>query len=62
LKFLALLGFYKDVAPTALASTRGRAVLGGEGAINRFCRRGDADAMDEVGGHEFFNHGYSNFK
>ena len=29
------------------------AFLGGEGAINRFRRRGDADAMDEVGGHNF---------
>ena len=31
---------------------RADAVLGGEGAINRFRRRGDADAMDEVGGHK----------
>src|SRR5665647_425304 len=30
---------------------RANAVLGGEGAINLFRRRGDADAMDEVGGH-----------
>jgi hypothetical protein len=29
------------------------AVLGGDGAINRFLRRGDADAMDEVGGHNY---------
>lgn len=33
---------------------RADAVLGGEGAINRFRRRGDADAMDEVGGHDYF--------
>ena len=32
------------------------AVLGGEGAINRFRRRGDANEMDEVGGHGFFKH------
>jgi hypothetical protein len=25
--------------------------LGGNSAINLFCRRNDADAMDEVGGH-----------
>ena len=35
-------------------SPRADAVLGGEGAINRFRRRGDADAMDEVGGHKLF--------
>lgn len=35
---------------------RADAVLGGEGAINRFRRRGDAEAMDEVGGHKFCNH------
>jgi hypothetical protein len=29
------------------------AVLGSEGAINRFRRRGDADAVDERGGHDF---------
>ena len=29
---------------------RADAVLGGEGAINRFRGRGDADEMDEVGG------------
>jgi len=29
------------------------AFLGGESAINLFRRRGDADAMDEVGGHDF---------
>jgi len=29
---------------------------GGEGAINLFRRRGDADAMDEGGGHDFFSH------
>ena len=31
---------------------RADAFLGGDGAINLFRRRGDADAMDEVGGHE----------
>ena len=30
------------------------AFLGGEGAINLFRRGGDADAMDEVGGHDLF--------
>ena len=30
---------------------RADAFLGGEGAINLFRRRGDADAMDERGGH-----------
>jgi len=30
---------------------RADAILGGEGAINRFRRRGDADAMDERGRH-----------
>ena len=30
------------------------AFLGGEGAINLFRGRGDADAMDEVGGHDLF--------
>ena len=34
---------------------RADAFLGGEGAINRFRRRGDAEAMDEVGGHDYFN-------
>jgi hypothetical protein len=29
-------------------------VLGGDGLINRFRRRRDADAMDEVGGHNCF--------
>ena len=37
---------------------RADAFLGGEGAINLFRRRGDADAMDERGGHNLFN---SNF-
>ena len=32
---------------------RADAFLGGEGAINLFRRRGDADAMDEVGGHDY---------
>jgi hypothetical protein len=32
---------------------RADAFLGGEDAINRFRRRGDADEMDEVGGHKF---------
>jgi hypothetical protein len=27
---------------------------GGEGVINLFHRRGDADAMDERGGHDYF--------
>jgi hypothetical protein len=31
---------------------RADAVLGGDGLINRFRRRRDADAMDEVGGHD----------
>ena len=31
---------------------RADAFLGGDGAINRFRRRGDADEMDEVGGHD----------
>jgi hypothetical protein len=30
------------------------AVLGADGAINLFRRRGDADAVDEVGGHNYF--------
>jgi hypothetical protein len=33
----------------------GDAVLGGEGAINRFRRRGDTDAMDEAGGNYCFS-------
>ena len=32
------------------------AALGGEGAINLFRWGGDADAMDEVGGHDDFKH------
>src|SRR5712671_1421591 len=32
---------------------RADAVLGGEGAINHFRRRGDADVMEEVGGHDY---------
>lgn len=32
---------------------RADALGGGDGAINRFRRRGDADATDEVGGHDF---------
>ena len=31
------------------------AFLGGDGAINRFSRRRDADAMDERGGHDYFS-------
>ena len=30
------------------------AFLGGDGAINRFRRSSDADAMDKVGGHNYF--------
>lgn len=33
---------------------RANAFLGGDGAINLFRRRGNADAMDEVGGHKLF--------
>ena len=33
---------------------RADAFLGGDGAINLFRRSGDADAMDEVGGHDYF--------
>jgi len=33
---------------------RADAFLGGDGAINRFRRCGDADEMDEVGGHNYF--------
>ena len=31
-----------------------------DGAINLFRRRGDADAMDEVDGHELFFNSFSN--
>ena len=34
---------------------RADAVLGGDGAINRVRGCGDADAMDEVGGHDHFS-------
>jgi hypothetical protein len=33
---------------------RADAFLGGDGAINRFRRRTNADEMDEVGGHDYF--------
>ena len=33
---------------------RADAFLGGDGAINRVCRRRDADEMDELGGHDYF--------
>lgn len=38
---------------------RADAFLGGDGAIKLFRRRGDADAMDEVGGHDLINFKYS---
>ena len=42
--------------------SRADAFLGGEGAINRFRRRVDADAMDEVGGHNLTRRGFRNIK
>ena len=36
------------------------AFLSGDGAINPFRRSGDADAMDEVGGHVFFRNKQTN--
>ena len=45
-------GFHRHIG----RPPRADAFLGGDGAINRFRRCGDADAMDEVGRHDAFSH------
>ena len=44
------------VHPHGGGPPRADAVLGGDGLINRYRRRSNADEMDEVGGHKLFNH------